>query len=1837
DVTNLETLTTIALNADDTNIDYIDEDGNTTKIDLTSAVKNLETISTLVDHGNGSFTYTNENGSPVTFQASTITDNGNGTSTIGLADGGNITVDNDGIDDVDDADAIIGNEVVNGTDATLTRSGSGTNADPYTLDIAADGITNAEIADDAVQLENIANGTSTGQVMQWDGTDWILIDLGSVTVTENDGVIGNEVTGATDGTLTLSGAGTTVSPYTLDVAADGITNAELAYNAVGLENITDGTAVGELIQWNGTDWVFVDASTLDTDTQDLSIDAAGTTISLVDGGSVTINPDDADADPTNEYNTGISFDGTNLTVTDGGGNRSVDISALGADTNTTNTSLTQDGTNLILTDSDTNTVSIPLSDIGTDDQDLMFSGNEISLTGDPDNTTIDLTPYVNDDTNELTDLSLTGNVLTLTNPATGTNSVTLPTADGSETIVNGGTDISVTGTGTSTDPYVVNSTFTEVDGSITNEIQDLDLTGDILKITNNGSATDIDLSGYTNTDNQDLTISGNVLSLTGDATSVTLPTADGTETVVTAGTDIGVSGDGSSATPYVITNTFTEVDGSITNEIQDASEVEVTPAGNITSMDVQAALEELDADILSSEKTTTVVEGTGIDVSTSISGNNTEYTVTVDPTDIVGDGSITSSEIDVTGGANATLNDVTLTIADNAITNAKMADDAITTAELATGAVESSDILDGTIVTADIANDAVALEKLANGTALGQVMQWDGSDWTLVDLGSVTVTENDGVIGNEVTGATNGTLALSGAGTTVSPYTLAVATDGITTNEIATGAVESSDILDGTIATGDIANDAITLGKLAAGSASGDLIQWNGTDWVFVDASTLDTNTTNTSLTQDGTNLILTDSDTNTVSIPLADIGTDDQDLQFSANVISLTGDPDNTTIDLTPYVNDDTNELTDLSLTGNVLTLTNPATGTNSVTLPTADGSETIVNGGTDISVTGTGTSTDPYVVNSTFTEVDGSTTNEVNTSFAVNAGNLEITDSNGTLSVPLSSLGTDDQTVDALTFDSGTGELAISLEGDGAAPVTVNLSALDTNTTNTSLTEDGTNLILTDSDTNTVSIPLADLGSDDQTASEVSYDNTASGLTAGDTQTAIDELAAGSTDDQNLTGATLTGNSLQIDIEGGSSTSVDLSSLVGTDDQIANEVNITDTAGNFAATEVEGALAELAEDILSSEKTTTVVEGTGVDVSSTTSGNNTEYTVAVNVSELTGDGSITSPNSTITLGGTPANSLLENVTLDVNESSLADGSITSPNSTITLGGTPANAIFEDVTLDVDVTALTGDGSITSTDLTVSGGANATLNDVTLTIADNVITNAKMADDAITTAELATGAVESSDILDGTIATGDIANDAVALEKLANGTALGQVMQWDGSDWTLVDLGSVTVTENDGVIGNEVTGATNGTLALSGAGTTVSPYTLAVATDGITNAEIADDAVQLENIADGTTAGELIQWNGTDWVLVDASTLDTNTTNTSLTQDGTNLILTDSDTNMVSIPLADLGSDDQTASEVTYDNTTSGLTAGNTQAAIDELAAGSTDDQQLDDTNTAFNTSTNELTIALENGGTATADLSALDNSGTDDQTASEVTYDNTTSGLTAVDTQAAIDELAAGSTDDQALSLSGNTLTLEDGGNVDLSAYLDDTDDQTLSLSGNTLSIADGNSVDLSGYVSTDDQTASEVTYDNTASGLTAVDTQAAIDELAAGSTDDQQLDDTNTAFNTSTNELTIALENGGTATADLSALDNSGTDDQTASEVTYDNTTSGLTAVDTQAAIDELAAGSTDDQALSLSGNTLTLEDGGNVDLSAYLDDTDDQTLSLSGNTLSIADGNSVDLSG
>jgi len=122
---------------------------------------------------------------------------------------------------------------------------------------------------------------------------------------------------------------------------------------------------------------------------------------------------------------------------------------------------------------------------------------------------------------------------------------------------------------------------------------------------------------------------------------------------------------------------------------------------------------------------------------------------------------------------------------------------------------------------------------------------------------------------------------------------------------------------------------------------------------------------------------------------------------------------------------------------------------------------------------------------------------------------------------------------------------------------------------------------------------------------------------------------------------------------------------------------------------------------------------------------------------------------------------------------------------------------------------------------------------------------------------------------------------------------------------------------------------------------------------------------------------------------------------------------------------------------------------------------------------------------------------------------------------------------------------------LSLEDDGAatqiVDLSGFLDNTDDQALTLTVNNLTLEDGGSVDLTPYLdNTDNQ-------DIAGSGL-------------AGT------------------NLTIGISGGASEMVDLSSLSDSGSDDQL----------------------------------LSLTANTLTLEDGGSVDLSGYLDNTDNQTL-------------------
>jgi hypothetical protein len=207
---------------------------------------------------------------------------------------------------------------------------------------------------------------------------------------------------------------------------------------------------------------------------------------------------------------------------------------------------------------------------------------------------------------------------------------------------------------------------------------------------------------------------------------------------------------------------------------------------------------------------------------------------------------------------------------------------------------------------------------------------------------------------------------------------------------------------------------------------------------------------------------------------------------------------------------------------------------------------------------------------------------------------------------------------------------------------------------------------------------------------------------------------------------------------------------------------------------------------------------------------------------------------------------------------------------------------------------------------------------------------------------------------------------------------------------------------------------------------------------------------------------------------------------------------------------------------------------------------------------------------------------------------------------------------------TDDQALSFSGTTLTLENGGSVNLSSLQDGTgtDDQTLTLSSNNLSIEGANSVSLAAYL--DNTDAQDLSLSGTTLSLTGDATPVDLSSLQDGTgTDDQALSFSGT---------TLTLEDGGSV--NLSSLqDGTGTDDQALS---FSGTT--LTLEDGGSVnLSSLQDGTgSDDQTLTLSSNNLSIEGGNSVSLAAYLDDTDDQTLSLSGTTLTIAGGNSVNLS-
>lgn len=298
------------------------------------------------------------------------------------------------------------------------------------------------------------------------------------------------------------------------------------------------TNTGAIYYWDGDTWELTSSD--DQKLQNFSFDGGTNQLKLVleNGGSVTVDLSVLNNTGTTTINDRIEVIGTDLVITDSD-TRAVSIPLAdivdGVDTNTTITSLEIDATdtNIVLTDSETNAFSIALADIvalvNTDNQTL----SEVLTEGADANGTV-----------------ITG----LGTPVAGTDAVTKAYVDGLAD------DDITTATLDGSSLLTINEGTTSVDVSLAALEESADIAANATDISTNATNIATHIANDDDTDDQneiqDLSIIGNVLSLTGDATTVTLPTPDGTETLVEAavGSELSVTGDGSSATPYVIDN-----------------------------------------------------------------------------------------------------------------------------------------------------------------------------------------------------------------------------------------------------------------------------------------------------------------------------------------------------------------------------------------------------------------------------------------------------------------------------------------------------------------------------------------------------------------------------------------------------------------------------------------------------------------------------------------------------------------------------------------------------------------------------------------------------------------------------------------------------------------------------------------------------------------------------------------------------------------------------------------------------------------------------------------------------------------------------------------------------------------------------------------------------------------------------------------------------------------------------------------------------------------------------------------------------------------------------------
>ncbi|KAB1063775.1 autotransporter outer membrane beta-barrel domain-containing protein [Salibacter halophilus] len=396
------------------------------------------------------------------------------------------------------------------------------------------------------------------------------------------------------------------------------------------------------------------------------------------------NTDDADSDPTNELITNAQLNGAGLEIEEAGNVQTVDLSSL---INDNDANPGNELINNVSYQNDTITITeagidhiIDLTGLQDNDsdstneiQDLQLAGNILTITDNSSATAIDLSPYLDNTDQQSLSISNTGTVFTVT-IANG-NSISFDVADNDNDPTNEIQSLSKTGNQIS---------LSNGGGTITDDVDDADndpanesltnatLNSTDLEITESGNLTTVDMSSLVddadadpNNEIQTISKTGNQISLSNGGGTVTDDVDDADadpsnefQTISKSGNTVTLSDGGGSFTDDVDDADADPANESLTNATLNLTDLEITESGNLTTVDLSSLVDDADADPSNESVTNFVLNGNTLELTESGNLNTVDLSslsdADADPTNEIQDLSLTNDTLTITNNASAT-------------------------------------------------------------------------------------------------------------------------------------------------------------------------------------------------------------------------------------------------------------------------------------------------------------------------------------------------------------------------------------------------------------------------------------------------------------------------------------------------------------------------------------------------------------------------------------------------------------------------------------------------------------------------------------------------------------------------------------------------------------------------------------------------------------------------------------------------------------------------------------------------------------------------------------------------------------------------------------------------------------------------------------------------------------------------------------------------------------------------------------------------------------------------------------------------------------------------------